>query len=131
MADGSGGEEESLNAMKFLIGPACAGYITSCAASMPPPAVLIDARQAYAHASASPGAQLVPTDVHKAREALVRAEESFRDDPKSHRTRNLAIIAHREARIAAALAAAARDTAITAEANNDFQSTKSEIVKQR
>lgn len=120
-----------MNVMKFLIGFACAGLITGCAASIPPPAELKDARQAYARASVSPAAQLVPANLYKAREALVRAEESYRDDPKSYRTRDLASLAHREAKIAETLSTAASDTAITAKVDKDFPSTKTGIVKQR
>ena len=95
--------------MTFLICIAHAGLITSCASSIPLPAELIGARQAYAHASAA--AQLVPTDLHKAREALGRAEKSFRDDPTSYRTRGLATLADREARMAEARAVTASDSA--------------------
>jgi Domain of unknown function (DUF4398) len=89
-----------LNAIQFLISFACAGLITGCAANHPPPAELDDARQAYARASACPAAKLVPENMYKAREALARAEQSFRDNPKSQKTRVLANIAYREAKLA-------------------------------
>jgi hypothetical protein len=38
--------------------------------------------------------------MYKAREALARAEQSFRDNPKSQKTRVLANIAYREAKLA-------------------------------
>jgi hypothetical protein len=117
--------------MTLLIGFACAGLITSCAASIFVPAELFDARQAYARASAIPAAQLVPADMHKAREALVRAEKSFRNDANSYRTRDLANLAFREAKTAEALATTASDTAITTKTIETFPSTTTDVVKQR
>jgi hypothetical protein len=63
----------------------------------------------------NPGAQLVPADLQKDRDALGRAEQSFRDDPASHRTRDLADHASREARIAELNASTASDSATAAE----------------
>ena len=120
-----------MNITPFLIGFACAGFITGCAASIPAPAELNNARQAYARVSVSPAAQLAPESLYKAREALVRAEQSFRDNPKSDRTRTLSILAHREAKIVGELATSASDTAIIAKADKVFPSTTAGIVKQR
>lgn len=93
----------------------CAGVLNGCAATIPLPAELISARQAYAHASMNPGASLVPTDLQRARDALGRAEQSYRDDPSSHRTRDLADHAGREARIAELNASTASDSASAAD----------------
>jgi outer membrane protein OmpA-like peptidoglycan-associated protein len=89
----------------------------------------MNARQAYQHASAGPAAQLVPSELHKAQVALSIAEKSFQDDPKSFRTRDLAYIADRKAKMAEALATTAAGNAATAKANKDYQSTQAEIVK--
>ena len=86
-----------------LIIVACAGLVAGCAASTPP-TELINARQAYEHASAGQAALLVPAELHKAQTALAAAEKSFQDDPKSFRTRDLAYVADRKAKMAEALA---------------------------
>ena len=114
----------------FLIIIACGGLLVGCAASILP-AELMDARQAYAHASASPATQLVPANLRKAREALAQAEKSFQDDPKSYRTRDLAILAYREAKEAETLGVIAADTAVTAQPNKDSQATKTGIAEER
>jgi outer membrane protein OmpA-like peptidoglycan-associated protein len=107
---------------------AWAGLLIGCGASIPP-AELTNARQAYQNASAGPAAQLVPAELHKAHEALAIAEKSFLDDPKSFRTRDLAYIADRKAKMAEALAVTAAGTATTAKANMDYQAAQTEIVK--
>jgi outer membrane protein OmpA-like peptidoglycan-associated protein len=112
----------------YLIIISCAALLAGCAASAPP-TELIHARQAYQHASEGPAATLVPAELHKAREALLTAEKSFQDDPKSFRTRDLAYVADRKAKMAEALAATAAENATTAKANKDFQATQTEIVK--
>ena len=111
-----------------LIIIACAGLLASCAATLPPPE-LINARQAFQHASAGQAAQLVPAELHKAQEALAAAEKSFQDKPKSFQTRDLAYVADRKAKMAEALAATAAENATTAKANKEFQTGQTEIVK--
>jgi hypothetical protein len=103
----------------FLIIIVCAGVVAGCAASFPP-AELIDARQAYAHASAGQAPRLVPTDMYNAREALAIAERAFLDDPASSRTRDLANLAYRKARLADTLAA---------KANKDLQTKETDVPK--
>ncbi len=106
----------------------CAGLLAGCAASAPP-TELVNARLAYQRASAGQAAQLVPAELHKAQEALAAAEASFKDDPKSFRTRDLAYVADRKAKMAEALATTSAGNAVTAKANKDFQSAQTEIVK--
>ena len=105
----------------------CAGLLVGCATA--PPAELINARQAYQHASAGQAAQLVPAELHKAQVALAIAEKSFQDDPKSFHTRDLAYVADRKAKMAEAFATTAAGNVITAKANKDYQATQTEIVK--
>ncbi len=112
----------------FLFIITCAGLLVGCAASIPP-TELINARQAYQQASAGQAAQLVPAELHKAYEALAIAEKSFQDNPKSFRTRDLAYVADRKAKMAEALATTVAGNAITAKANKDYQAAQTEIVK--
>ena len=113
-----------------LVIVACAVLLAGCAASMPP-TELISARQAYEHASAGKAAELVPEEFRTAHEALVMAEKSFRNDPKSFLTRDLAYLAYRKAALAAALAITASDSVVTGGASKDLRSAKTEIVKPR
>jgi outer membrane protein OmpA-like peptidoglycan-associated protein len=112
----------------YLIIIVCVGVFVGCAPSIPP-TELINARQAYQHASAGQAAQLVPAELHKAQEALAIAEKSFQDDPKSFHTRDLAYIADRKAKMAEAFATTAAGNAATAKANKDYQTTQTEIMK--
>jgi outer membrane protein OmpA-like peptidoglycan-associated protein len=105
----------------------CTGLLVGCAHM--PPKELINARQAYQDANAGQAGQLVPAELHKALVALNIAEKSFQDDPTSFRTRDLAYIADRKAKMAEALATTAAGNAATAKANKDYQATQSEIVK--
>lgn len=113
-----------------LVVVACAVLLAGCAASMPP-TELISARQAYEYASTEKAGELVPEEFHKAHEALDMAEKSFRKDPKSLLTRDLAYLAYRRATLAAALAITVSDSVVTAGASKDIQSAKTEIVKPR
>lgn len=111
----------------YLVIILCAGLLFGCA-SVPPPE-LINARKALQQASAGQAAQLVPAELHKAKEALAIAEKSFQDDPKSFLTRDLAYVADRKAKMAEALATTAAGNAATAKANKDYQAAQTEIVK--
>ena len=112
----------------YLITLVFAGLLVGCGASIPP-TELVNARQAYQHAKAGQAEQLVPAELHKAEAALAIAEKSFLEDAKSFKTRDLAYIADRKAKMADALAITAAETAITAKANQDYQAAQSEIVK--
>ena len=114
--------------MIYLLSIVNAGLLAGCAATAPP-TELLNARQAYQHASTGQAAQLVPAELHKAQEALALAEKSFKDDPKSFRTRDLAYVADRKAKMAEALAVTAAGNATAAKANKDYQATQTEIVK--
>lgn len=105
---------------------ACAGLFGGCAATIP--TELASARESYHHASAGPAAQLVPAELHKAQEALIRAENSFLSDPHSYHTRDLAYVAERKANLAEALAAIASEQGSAAQANKDFQATQGDIM---
>jgi outer membrane protein OmpA-like peptidoglycan-associated protein len=107
---------------------ACAATLAGCAASFPP-TELIEARQACAHASATPATLLVPSEMRKAHEALATAEESFLDSHDSYRTRDLASQAYRQAKRAEALAKIAADNAITETADKMYDAARTELVE--
>lgn len=113
--------------IRYIIIIACAGILFGCASI--PPTELTNARQAYQQASNGQAAQLAPAELHKAHVALAIAEKSFHDDPKSFRTRDLAYVADRKAKMAEALATTAAENAATAKANKDYEATQTEIMK--
>src|SRR5512140_3311363 len=110
-----------------LILIACVGLLFGCASFTPQE--LINARQAYQHASSGQAAQLVPADLRKAELALAAAEKSFQDEPKSVRTRDLAYVADRKAKTAEALATTAAGVAAKTKADADLQATQATITK--
>jgi outer membrane protein OmpA-like peptidoglycan-associated protein len=114
---------------KVLMLVVCAAFLSSCAANKVPPE-LSNARQAYQQASAGPGAQLAPAELHKAKLALDQAESSFKDNPTSSKTKDLAYVAQRKAMNADALGSIAAQKKSAAEANKDYQETQGIIVKQ-
>ena len=103
-------------------------FLVGCAATAPP-TELIFARDAYLRASTGQAQQLVPAEVHKAEVALAMAEKSFKDEPRSFLTRDLAYIADRKARLAEALAVTAAGNAATAAAKTSLEATQAEITK--
>jgi outer membrane protein OmpA-like peptidoglycan-associated protein len=110
-----------------LLAMAAASALTlSACAAATAPQQLIDARAAYRHATASPAARNAPTHLETARRALVRAEQSFDNDPRSEETKDLAYIAQRLAQ----LAEVQSDTVI---AENDKRAAEREmqVVQQR
>ncbi|MEX2191332.1 MAG: OmpA family protein [Bacteroidota bacterium] len=120
-----------MKAIPYLVIIACLGllfWVNGCASSVPPPE-LTNARLSYQRASAGQAAQLVPAELHKAHAALIAAERSFEDEPTSYRTRDLAYIADRKARMAEALAITVAQNAATVQANKDYQTTQTAIVK--
>ena len=76
--------------------------VAGCATVVPHE--LADARTAYQHASASRASDLSPAELHKAKEALVKAEESWSNEPESAQTRDLSYVAQRKAQLAEAMA---------------------------
>lgn len=114
--------------IKYIMLIACTGFLCSCAAKIPPE--LANARNAYLQASAGPAAQLAPAELHKAKEALNRAEASFKEEPKSYKTKDLAYVAERKAIRADALGSIASQKGSAAEANKEYQATQGEIMKQ-
>lgn len=118
----------TMKPITFITISAVAGLVLAGCASVPPPE-LISAREAYEKAINSQAAQLAPAEVHKAHEALNLAENSFKEDPKSYKTRDLAYIADRKAKMAVALGATAAEKMTTAKANSDYSAAQTEIMK--
>jgi outer membrane protein OmpA-like peptidoglycan-associated protein len=100
---------------------------TACATSMP--VELSNARVAYGRASTGPAAQLVPTDVHKAKVALDLAESAYAEEHSSQKAIDLAYIAERTAQIAEAHAATATSEKATSKATREFGDRQGEMVK--
>ena len=90
--------------MKYTLLTPVLGMLSlwSCAGAPVAPRELVDARAAYSVASSGAASRLALVDLHAAREDLDRAETSFRDDPTSEATVDLAYIAERHAQTAAA-----------------------------
>ncbi len=114
----------------YLIVIVFAGILAGCAANVPP-SELISARQSFQKASTGQAAQLVPADLHKAKVALDLAEQSFLDEPESFRTRDLAYIADRKAKMAEALAVTAAANETVVKADKDYQTIQAEIMKNK
>lgn len=113
--------------LRYIIITAFVALLIGCSASAPPQE-LVDARQAYQQASNGQAAQLVPAELHKAETALAEAEKSFQDDPNSYKTRDLAYIADRKAKMAEGLAGSAVEKAATAKSNRDYETAQSNIL---
>jgi len=105
-----------------------AALLVGCAASIPPPE-LLDARQAYAHASASPATHLEPASLRRAQETLLRAEKAFQSDPEANETRALAKEACRLAQLAEKAGASTRDSALIANAFKEHEKGRGTTVK--
>jgi outer membrane protein OmpA-like peptidoglycan-associated protein len=120
-------KEILMKKLHFLILVAFVALFAGCASIAPNE--LTNARSAYQVASEGPAAQLVPAELHKAREALVLAEESFLKNPDSHKTKDLAYVAQRKSEQAGVLGAMAADKASKDSADAEFQKQQVEIVK--
>lgn len=117
-----------MKTMQFLILGAFVALFVGCATVAPNE--LVSARVAYRHASEGPAVQLAPAELHKAHEALVLAEQSFRQESDSYKTKDLAYVAQRKSELAGTLGVIAADKTIKDKANADFQRKQTEIVKQ-
>ena len=102
--------------------------MTGCAPLVPKE--LADARLAYQHASQSAAAQVVPAELHKARESLDKAEQSFGNEPEAQITRDLSYVAQRKSQLAEALAAQSLDHSQRKQAEHQYQEGQVEIQKQ-
>jgi len=86
-----------------------------------PPKDLLDARAEYQRAASGPAMQIVPADVHVAREALDSADKSFSDNGDTPETRDKAYVAMRKAQVAEVIAATKQTDQARADALRDAQ----------
>jgi len=86
----------------LMLLPAGATMLAACASTTPPPRELLDARYAYQRASEGPAATRATPELTAARKALDAAEKSYADDDDNPTTKDLAYIADRKSRTAAA-----------------------------
>lgn len=117
-----------MKTIQFLILVTFVAFIAGCATMAPNE--LVNARSAYQYASEGPAVQFAPAELHKAREALDLAEQSFQKDPDSYKTKDLAYAAQRKSELAGVLGTLAADKENKDKANIDFQNKQTEIVKQ-
>jgi outer membrane protein OmpA-like peptidoglycan-associated protein len=93
------------------------------------PHELANARTAYQHAAGSRASDLSPAELHKAKEALVKAEESWEGDPTSAQTRDLSYVAERKAQLAEAMAGQELARRQTTNADQSINSSEHAIAK--
>src|SRR4051812_2091374 len=93
------------------------------------PHELANARTAYQHAAGSRASDLSPAELHKAKEALVKAEESWSADPDSAQTKDLSYVAQRKAQLAEAMAGMELARRQTTNADQSINSSEHAIAK--
>lgn len=111
----------------------CALALSACGTTLAPQE-LLNARSAYNHAAHGPAAQLTPAQLDTAKQALAKAEQSFRDDGDADTTKNLSYIAMRKAQIADAQGEIAAAEKERAKAQRDLQAeqaAEAQHTKQR
>jgi outer membrane protein OmpA-like peptidoglycan-associated protein len=79
------------------------GVLAGCGTTLPPKE-LKDARAEYQRVAAGSASQIVPADVHLARESLDAADKEFSDSGDSIETKDKAYVALRKAQLAEAIA---------------------------
>jgi outer membrane protein OmpA-like peptidoglycan-associated protein len=106
---------------------ACTGLLCACASTVPKE--LTSARKAYRSAAAGPTAQVAPAELHVANLALAEAERSFKDDPESYQTRDLAYVAWRKVQLADATASITIEQKSQAQSKDDYRATQGAIIE--
>src|SRR4051812_17214499 len=97
-------EDSMQRSIRILSGAMALSLLSVGGCATVVPRELADARNAYQHASASRASDLSPAELHKAKEALVKAEESWSSEPESAQTLDLSYVAQRKAQLAEAMA---------------------------
>jgi outer membrane protein OmpA-like peptidoglycan-associated protein len=101
----------------------CGLAALACGTTLPPQE-LVEARSAYDAASKGPAAQLAPAQLDTAKQALTKAEESFKEEGDEPVTKDLAYIADRRAKIAVADAGQAAAERDRTKADKDFKNSQ-------
>jgi outer membrane protein OmpA-like peptidoglycan-associated protein len=83
----------------LILATLTAASFAACATANPPQE-LVDARASYKDAEQGAAPKYKPDQLHEARLALDEAEQSFKDDPNSEKTKNLSYVARRRAQLA-------------------------------
>ena len=97
----------SSNYTLLAVGTSCVMLLAACASTQAPKE-LLHARAAYQRAETGPASRFKPDQVHEAKVALDKAEQSFSDSPDDQKTKDLAYVAERRAELAEASAANAQ-----------------------
>jgi outer membrane protein OmpA-like peptidoglycan-associated protein len=102
-----------------------------CGASPAPPE-LLDARSAYIKAQSGPASQFKPDQLHEAKVALDKAEQSYSDDPGEQKTRDIAYVAERRAELADVAGRDAKAAMDRVQAEKDIQAlTQNQLSQAR
>jgi outer membrane protein OmpA-like peptidoglycan-associated protein len=104
----------------LAVGAALAMSVGACGTSVASQE-LVDARASYQRAQEGPAARFKPDQVHEAKVALDKAEQSHADAPSDQKSRDLAYVADRKARLAEANAADAQAQSQKGQADKDVQ----------
>ncbi len=110
-------------ALACLLGQAA----LACGTTLPPQE-LVEARTAYDAASKGPAAQLAPAQLDTAKQALGKAEKSFVDEGDDPVTKDLAYIADRRAKAAAAEAGREEAERSRSKADKDFRNNQLDVL---
>jgi outer membrane protein OmpA-like peptidoglycan-associated protein len=105
--------------------------VAGCA-THPVPQDLLDARSSYQRVQSGPAMQNKPDQVHEARVALDKAEQSYLDSPGDQKTADLAYVANRKAELAEANSVTAQAQSVKGQAEDDAkQTTKGQLAQAR
>jgi len=102
--------------------------VLACATPMPPQE-LLDARTAYDVATKSSAPQYAPAQLDTAKQSLARAEQSFQDNGDEPVTKDLAYVADRRAKLAAAEGSREQAERARAQMDKDFKSTEIDALE--
>lgn len=110
--------------MRTLISATLTAACFAACATANPPQELVDARASYNGAEQGAAPKYKPDQLHEARLALDQAEQSFKDDPNSDKTKNLSYVARRRAQLAEAEGETARATENKNDATSQVSKTQ-------
>jgi len=93
------------------------------------PKELLDAREAYTHASEGPASKKAPVELRQAQEALFKAEQAYALDEKPFKVKDLSYIAKRKAQLSEVRASAAVSKEEAKQAIAEFGSTQGHLLQ--